>query len=118
MYPGTKITPGKLKFAQYNTQYGIWGKNNSEWIMTLEGVCIENYTVTILHLSVHKSFRGKGLGKACVNSFISLLKNEFGITKVIFYERLGAEHYYQNFFNCTLGAIPVQGQTYVWELSV
>lgn len=119
-FSGIVIHPGALRISQragLDFNLYINAKKQSGWLMSIEGVSVHNGVMTIRHLSVHKEFRGLGLGKPCVECFLSLIKKECGIKKTVFRERLGRRPHYAAFFSDTLGA-RLCDDSPAWELSV
>lgn len=118
--PGLSIKKGEYRGKGINNDFHIYvdAKKQIGLVMTLERVTVSGEVAYIQHLSVHSDFRKKGLGKPCVDCFISFLKNEKNISKVIFSERLGNRVYYQRFFNQVMNASPVEGKNDNWELEV
>lgn len=119
-FPDTKVVPGSLNIGRAGRDFYVYvdAEEKSGWLMSIEGVSIEKDVLTIRHLSVEKGFRGKKLGKPSIDSFVSLVKKERGISKVIFQERLGKEQHYYNFFTNTLGAQICSSNPIAWELPV
>lgn len=118
-FPSELIKPGTLDKKGLGTQFDVYGDSldYKDWIMTFESVSRQGDVVKICHLSIQANFRGQSLGKPCVEAFVAVLKNEFKVSKVIFFERLGDRGYYKSFFEQTLGATPCPEEN-TWELLV
>ncbi|EPN4992907.1 hypothetical protein ACT0L1_004242 [Vibrio vulnificus] len=117
---GKSIRKGRLRNKNNTQDYEIYvdAKSLSGHIMTIESAKTKNKVCSVHHLSIHSDFRGKKLGKPCIEGFIKLVKYEKSIEKIKFEERLWKQKHYQTFFNETLNTKLVNNKPDIWELMI